>query len=104
MDQHQLIAMMAPRPVLLGNGWRDVWSDPNGSFRAALGAEPVYKLMGVDGLTQTGIGDTKHRGEIDFYMRPGAHGIRVIDWDYFLDWLDRWLAKPVSVGPVQANR
>ncbi|MBI1359202.1 MAG: alpha/beta hydrolase [Alphaproteobacteria bacterium] len=104
VDQHQLIAMMAPRPVLLGNGWRDVWSDPNGSFRAAVGAEAVYRLMGVDGLMQTMIGDTKKRGEIDFYMRPGAHGIRVMDWDYFLDWLDRWLKPGVSGGPIQASR
>jgi hypothetical protein len=90
VDQHQLIAMIAPRPVLLGNGWRDVWSDPNGSFRAALGADPAYKLMGVSGLTQTSMRDTAKRGEIDFYIRTAAHGIRVADWAYFLDYLDKW--------------
>ena len=95
VDQHQLIALIAPRPVLLGNGWKDVWSDPNGSFRAAIGAQPVYRLMGAKGLTQTKLGEEKDRGEIDFYMRPGAHGIRVMDWDYFLDWLDKEL-KPVA--------
>ena len=99
IDQHQLIALIAPRPVLLGNGWKDVWSDPNGSYRAAIGAQPVYRLLGAKGLMQTAIGDAKQRGEIDFYMRPGAHGIRVIDWDYFLDWLDKWL-KPAA----QASR
>jgi hypothetical protein len=97
VDQHQLIAMIAPRPVLLGNGWRDVWSDPNGSFRAALGADPAYKLMGVSGLTQTGMRDDTTRGEIDFYMRSQAHGIRKVDWDYFLSFLDEWLGKPATI-------
>jgi hypothetical protein len=90
VDQHQLIALVAPRPVLLGNGWKDVWSDPNGSFRAAQGADPVYKLMGVTGLTQSGMRDAKAKGEIDFFIRSGGHGVRVVDWDYMLDWLDRW--------------
>jgi fermentation-respiration switch protein FrsA (DUF1100 family) len=89
IDQHQLIALVAPRPVLLGNGWKDVWSDPNGSFRAAQGADPVYKLMGAKGLTQSGMQDAKAKGEIDFFIRSGGHGVRVIDWDYMLDWLDR---------------
>jgi hypothetical protein len=95
-DQHQLIAMIAPRPVLLGNGWKDVWSDPNGSFRAALGADPVYKMMGAQGLLQTGMQDTTHRGDIDFWIRPGGHSVRAVDWDHFLDSLDRWFGKPAQ--------
>ena len=96
VDQHQLIALAAPRPLLLGNGWKDVWSDPNGSFRAAQGADPVYELLGAEGLAQTGLKDTKARGEIDFFIREGGHGVRVSDWDYMLDWLDRWFGKPVT--------
>ncbi len=91
VDQHQLIALVAPRPVMLGNGWKDVWSDPNGSFRAALGADPVYKLMGRHGLTQTGLKDNKERGEIEFFIRSGGHGVRVTDWNEMLDFLDRWM-------------
>lgn len=97
VDQHQLIALAAPRPLLLGNGWKDVWSDPNGSFRAAQGADPVYELLGADGLMQKGLRDTTARGEIDFFIREGGHGVRVKDWDYMLDWLDRWLG---ADGPV----
>jgi hypothetical protein len=100
IDQHQLIALAAPRPVLLGNGWKDVWSDPNGSFRAALGADPVYKLMGAKGLTQSGMQDEDTKGEIDFFIRSGGHGVRVDDWDYMLDWLDRWFGQ--HAGAVAA--
>jgi hypothetical protein len=100
IDQHELIALAAPRPVLLGNGWKDVWSDPNGSFRAALGADPVYKLMGAKGLTQSGMQDDVTKGEIDFFIRSGGHGVRVDDWDYMLDWLDRWFGQ--HAGAVAA--
>jgi hypothetical protein len=98
LDQHQLIAMAAPRPVLLGNGWKDVWSDPNGSFRAAAGADPVYELMGKKGLAQAGMRDTSERGELDFFIRTGGHGMRAADWDYMLDWLDRWFGRPAETG------
>ena len=100
IDQHQLIALIAPRPVLLGNGWKDVWSDPNGSFRAVQGADPVYKLMGAKGLTQSGMQDEDEKGEIDFFIRSGGHGVRVADWDYMLDWLDRWFGQ--HAGAVAA--
>jgi hypothetical protein len=32
-------------------------------------------------------------GEIDFFIRSGGHGVRVDDWDYMLDWLDRWFGQ-----------
>jgi hypothetical protein len=86
-----LIAMLAPRPVLLGNGWRDVWSDPNSAFRAAVGATPVYDLLGADGLAQQDMSASFSDGAIDFYIRPGGHGVTKGDWMRFLEFLDRQL-------------
>ncbi|MBU6318696.1 MAG: alpha/beta hydrolase [Alphaproteobacteria bacterium] len=91
IDQHMLIAMLAPRPVLLGNGWRDVWSDPNSAFRAAAGATVVYDLLGVPGLTQRGMSDQSSEGAIDYYIRPGGHGVTEGDWKRFMDFLDHRL-------------
>jgi hypothetical protein len=90
VDQHQLLALVAPRPMMLGNGWKDVWSDPNGAFRAAVGADPVYKLLGAKGLTQTDLRQKPNGGELEFFIRSGGHGVRVADWDEMLDFLDRW--------------
>lgn len=88
VDQHQLLALIAPRPVLLGNARRDVWSDPNGAFRAAIGADPVYELYGSAGLDQTRLDEWKPQAALSFWIRPGTHGVVKEDWPAFLEFLD----------------
>lgn len=88
VDQHQLIALVAPRPVLIGGAWRDQWSDPQGSFRAAQGATPVYQLYGSEGLRQPRLGDFDPSADLSLFMRPGLHGVNGRDWAHFLDFLD----------------
>lgn len=87
-DQHFLLAAIAPSPILLGNAKRDVWSDPEGAFRAAQGADPVYRLYGKDGLTASKLTQFKPEDDIAFWMRPGTHGVTTQDWPAFLDFLD----------------
>ncbi len=97
LDQHQLIALSAPRPLLLGNGWNDVWSDPNGAFRAALEADKAWELLGYEGLAQKDMKDQDHsRGELVFSMTSGTHGVRQDDWDAFLRFLDRFFKSAES--------
>ncbi|WP_323762276.1 hypothetical protein [Maricaulis sp.] len=88
LDQHALIALMAPRPLLIGGGWRDAWSDPQGSYQAALGANPVYALYGSDGLRQPSLGAFDPAADIAVFMRRGLHGVQPSDWDAFLEFLD----------------
>ncbi len=87
-DQHQLLALIAPRPILLGNARRDVWSDPNGAFRSALGADPVYELYGARGLDQARLKPYDPAAEIAFWIRPGTHGVVKEDWPAFLAFLN----------------
>ncbi len=88
IDQHQLLALVAPRPVLLGNARRDVWSDPNGAFRAAMGADPVYALYGREGLEQARLDEWNPGAGVAFWIRPGTHGVVKEDWPAFLEFLD----------------
>ena len=88
IDQHQLLALIAPRPILLGNAKRDVWSDPEGAFRAAQGATPVYKLYGSEGLRQSKLTEFNASADIAFWIRPGTHGVVKEDWPAFLTFMD----------------
>ncbi len=88
IDQHQLIALMAPRPLLIGGAWRDSWSDPQGSYRAGIGANPVYALYGSAGLRQDRLDAFDPTADIAVFMRPGLHGVQPSDWEAFLAFLD----------------
>lgn len=88
VDQHHLLALIAPRPIFLGNARRDVWSDPNGTFRAAKGAGPAYGLYGATGLAQERLDEFHPGADIAFWIRPGTHGVVEEDWPAFLSFLD----------------
>jgi hypothetical protein len=88
-DAHMLIALIAPRPVLLQTGDADLWSDPKGEFLAAVAAGPVYKLLGKDGLDTDVWPAAKvpilHN--IAYYMHDGGHGMVPSDWDIYIQFL-----------------
>ncbi len=86
-DQHFLIAMLAPRALMLGNARRDVWSDPVSTFRAAEAASPVWELFGRQGMRAKNLGDYQPSAHIAFWMRPGTHGQVKEDWPAFLQFL-----------------
>lgn len=83
IDQHMLLALIAPRPVLIGAGLGDGWSDPAGAFAAAQGADPVYRLLGSRGLTARGLGDFDPQAGLVIWSRPGGHGVTTGDWQAF---------------------
>jgi len=88
LDQHFLLALIAPRPFLLGNAKRDVWSDPEGGFRAGLGATPIYNLYGSEGLNQKKLTEFNPEADISYWIRPGTHGVVKEDWPAFLEFLE----------------
>ena len=93
VDQHQLLALAAPRAVLLGGASRDGWSDPTGALAAAIGADPVWLLHGEDGVLQDTLLAWRPAADIAIHHRPGTHGITAKDWAGFLDFADAHLAE-----------
>lgn len=91
VDQHQLIALNAPRPVLLGTGAADGWSDPAGAFKAAKGADPAYRLLGASGFNAADLRDFRPEDGVVWWSRPLGHGVTTADWNAFLDFLDAHL-------------
>ncbi len=88
VDAHTLLALIAPRPIMLGNARRDVWSDPAGAFDAAKAANPAWHSQGKAGLTVTRLDDFKANDDIAFWLRPGTHGVVEEDWPAFLEFLN----------------
>jgi len=92
-DQHYLLSLIAPRPILLGNAKRDVWSDPEGAFRSAQGATPIYKLYDSKGLEQTRLNKFNPSADIAFWMRRGTHGVVKEDWPAFIEFMEAHFSK-----------
>ena len=91
VDQHMLIALMAPRPVLVASAIEDEWADPEGEFLAAQAAEPVYKLLGYSGLNNESMPGLNQLigAELGYHIRPGGHGVDSRDWDVFIQFANR---------------
>ena len=94
VDGHLLVALMAPRPLLLQTGDEDFWSDPRGEFLAAVAAEPVYNLFnekgpGTKNLPQAG--DSTLLNPLGYFMHKGGHGTVPGDWNVFIEYIKKYL-------------
>ena len=110
IDQHHLLALIAPRPILLGNGRRDFWADPEGAFFAAHAASEAFTPYGQPGLLQLEPSRPNLAGGIAVFTRAGGHGVNGADWRHFLDFLAAKFAvaatgsvTPATLDPQLSN-
>lgn len=90
VDQHELLALIAPRPLYVASADGDQWSDPKGEFLGAVYTEPVYRLYGKTGLgTTTFPGVDKPIGQtVRYHDRTGKHDVTDYDWEQYLRFAD----------------
>ncbi|MFZ4766336.1 MAG: acetylxylan esterase [Roseimicrobium sp.] len=96
VDQHELIALCAPRPVYIASATEDLWADPKGEFLGGKLAEPVYALFGKAGLgvSEPPAPDTSVGEAIGYHSRTGKHDILLFDWERYMDFADKHWGRP----------
>ena len=92
-DQHSLLALCAPRPVLYSNATDDQWANPTGQFEMMKLATPVYKLLGVEGLgaTEFPAAGKVLDSRLGYWIRGGKHEMNAEDWKVFVLFADKWM-------------
>jgi hypothetical protein len=94
-DQHCLMALVAPRPLLLTNATGDQWANPAGQFDMLKRAEPVYRLLGAPGCgaDQLPAENELVNTRLGYFIRAGRHDMGPAEWSAWLDFADKHLGE-----------
>jgi len=91
VDQHMLIACIAPRPIYITSGINDLWADNMGEYVSAFNATPVYELFGLEGQgtrERPRINEPANNRALSYRIRSGAHGYESTDWIEYVNFMD----------------
>lgn len=91
VDQHELAALIAPRPLYVASAEKDRWADPHGEMLSVYHAGPVYTLFGRAGLPSSNpavVGEPQHH-DVGYHIRSGKHDVTSYDWEQYLNFADR---------------
>ena len=91
VDQHMLLALIAPRPVYVFSGVDDRWADPRGEYLSAYHASEVYRLLGKTGLASEAsppVGEAIVKSDVGYHLREGGHSVEGYDWERIMDFMD----------------
>lgn len=91
IDQHTLLAAIAPRPLLICSATGDDWADPEGEFLAAKEASQVYDWLGKTSIKEAQMPEENRllNQTVGYHIRPGKHGIGIADWTVFMEFADK---------------
>jgi len=95
VDQHMLIALMAPRPVYIASAEEDRWADPRGEYLSGYHAAIIYNLYKptILDFESPEIDAPVNNTRIGYHIRSGGHNVTKFDWKQYLDFADKNLAK-----------
>ena len=97
VDQHMLVALIAPRAVAVHSSEQDLWADPRGEFLSVVHARPVFQLYGKQALgaapQMPAIDEPLHGDGAHYHIRDGKHNLTLVDWSSYWDFADRVFAR-----------
>ncbi len=93
VDQHQLLSLIAPRPLYVASAEGDKWADPKGEFLSAYYASPVYDLYnkkGIKSMQMPKVNEPIHN-TVSYHIRSGKHDVTDYDWENYIKWADTFV-------------
>lgn len=89
-DQHELLALMAPRHLYVSSAKKDLWADPKGEYLSTYHTKEVYRLYNLQGLESDTV-PALHQpilNDVGYHIREGKHDVTDYDWNCFMDFCD----------------
>ena len=105
VDQHELLALAAPRPLYVASAEEDRWADPKGEFLSLWHASEVYSLYGYKGMPSPEMPEVNCpvMERTGYHIRTGIHDVTDYDWDCFIKFSDKWLKPRYAVTTLSVN-
>lgn len=93
VDQHQLLALIAPRPLYVASAEGDQWADPKGEFLSAHYTFPVYALFDKKGIATQNMPKVNEpiHNTVAYHIRKGIHDVTDYDWEQYLIWAKKFI-------------
>ena len=92
VDQHSLMATLAPRPFYVSNAQHDLWADQKGQWIGTFNAAPSYKLYGkkvaFPSPEQPPVDQPIIESTIGYHVRSGFHGLELYDWEQYMKFIE----------------
>lgn len=92
VDQHMLMALVAPRPLYVASAEEDDWADQRGEYLALVYGSTAYRLYDPDLLLSDqmpGVNQPVCSGNLGYHIRSGKHDVTRYDWEQYLDFADK---------------
>ena len=109
VDQHCLLASMAPRPIYVCTAQHDLWADSKGQWIGTYHAAPAYRLynlpVGFSSPKRPTINQPVIESAIGFHVRSGTHGLPLYDWEQCMKFIEFHFLriKPRTVAEVYSS-
>ncbi len=91
VDQHMLMALMAPRPLYVASALEDDWADQRGEYLSLYYGSSAYRLYDKrvsPDFKMPGVDQPVTSGSLGYHIRSGNHDVKEYDWEEYLDFAD----------------